>query len=281
MSAFSLQKRKNVFLSIEYAYYKIPSLVISLNECIRLINVSKQFHKIIAVNAISFDVPKGSLCAFLGSNGAGKSTTMNMMITLLTKTSGKIYIDGLDMDNERNRIRQKIGVVFQEDILDGELTVYENLYYRGGLYLPNCRALKKRILEISQLLQIDQILKKTYKTCSGGQKRLVQIGRAILPQPQLLILDEPTIGLDPLAREHVWSIIKKLNSELHMTVFYSTHYMEEACLANEICMIHNGELLTCKTMSEQYRKTSKENTSSQLQQLYLSLLRSYESKAVE
>lgn len=252
--------------------------MIPLNECIRLINVSKQFHKMTAVNSISFDVAKGSLCAFLGSNGAGKSTTMNMMITLLMKTSGKIYIDGLDMDYERDRIRQKIGVVFQEDILDGEFTVYENLYYRGGLYLPNRRNLKNRILEISQLLQIDPILKKTYHTCSGGQKRLVQIGRAILPQPQLLILDEPTIGLDPLAREHVWSILKKLNTELHMTIFYSTHYMEEACLANEVCMIHNGELLICQEVNELYRRTSKEYTSAQLQQLYLSLLEKYESK---
>lgn len=204
---------------------------------------------------------------------------MNMMITLLRKTSGKIYIDGLDMDYERNRIRQKIGVVFQEDILDGEFTVYENLYYRGGLYLPNRHELKKRIFEISQLLQIDPILRQTYQTCSGGQKRLVQIGRAILPQPQLLILDEPTIGLDPLAREHVWSIIKKLNSKLHMTVFYSTHYMEEACLANEVCMIHNGELLICQSVNELYQQSSKEYTSSQLQQLYYNLLRSYEAKA--
>lgn len=252
-----------------------------LSECIRFINVSKHFQKNTVIKSISFTVSKGSLCAFLGSNGAGKSTTMNMISTLLKKSTGKIYIDGLDLDSERDLIRQKIGVVFQEDVLDGEFSVFENLYYRGGLYITNLCYLKKRIVEVCQLLSLEKLLKKKYRTLSGGQKRLVQIGRAILPNPQLLILDEPTIGLDPLAREHVWSILKKLNQELYMTIFYSTHYMDEASLANEVLMIHNGELLSCQKVNELNQKAFKEAYSDQLQQRYLSLLRSYEKQEEE
>lgn len=182
-----------------------------MEECIKLVDVSKSYRKIEVVKSLSLSVPRGCLCAVLGANGAGKSTTMNMIITLLAKNQGKIYVDGLDIDTKKELIRQRIGVVFQEDILDPELTVYENLYYRGGLYLLQWKELRERIQMIVELLGISYLLKKRYQTCSGGQKRLVQIARALLPNPKLLVLDEPTIGLDPFAREQVWLILRKLN----------------------------------------------------------------------
>ena len=247
-----------------------------MKDCIRIVDVSKRYHKIEVVKSINFSVPEGSLCAFLGSNGAGKTTTMKMMITLLRKSSGKIYVEDSDLDFECDVVRRKIGVVFQEDVLDDELTVYENLYYRGGLYHPKRNELIKRIHEISDLLCLNQLLEHPYHTCSGGQKRLVQIGRALLHNPTLLVLDEPTIGLDPLAREQVWNILLKLNKEKYITIFYSTHYMEEACLAQQICIIHQGNLLLCQNVDQLCKKASKEMVSNQLRDIYLNLLKEYE-----
>lgn len=244
-----------------------------MDDSIRLIDVSKRYHKTEVVKSISFTIWKGSLCAFLGCNGAGKSTTMNMIITLLQKSKGKIYVEGLDIDSETEFIRQQIGVVFQEDVLDQELTVYENLYYRGGLYLNSRAVLRQRMEEVSDLLSLSSLLPKRYCDCSGGQKRLVQIGRALLPKPKLLILDEPTIGLDPLAREQVWDILQKLHRKNHLTIFYSTHYMEEASMAEQICMIHQGNLLLCQKVDQLYRTTSKESASRQLHDIYLDLLK--------
>lgn len=248
-----------------------------MDECIKLVDVSKWYRKTEVVKSLSLSVPKECLCAILGANGAGKTTTMNMIITLLAKNQGKIYVDGLDIDTQKEIIRQRIGVVFQEDFLDPELTVYENLYYRGGLYLPHKKDLQERIQTISELLSIGPLLKKRYKTCSGGQKRLVQIGRALLSNPKLLVLDEPTIGLDPFAREQVWLILRKLNRENGITIFYSTHYMEEASYAQQVCIIHEGNLLLCQKTSEFDKKPS-EFISSQLHQRYLQQLRDYEAQ---
>lgn len=246
-----------------------------MESCIQMIDVSKHYRKIEAVKSLSFTVPKGSLCAFLGSNGAGKSTTMNMMITLLQKNSGKIYIEGLDIDRSKEEIRHKIGVVFQDDVLDPELTVYQNLYYRGGLYITDRKLLIHKITEVSQILHIEPILTKRYGTCSGGQRRMIQIGRAMLASPPLIILDEPTIGLDPLAREQVWNILKKLNHSQHITVFYSTHYMEEASMAQQILMIHDGCLLLCKNVDELFQTTSPEYACERLHSIYMELLQTY------
>lgn len=247
-----------------------------MKDCIQLLDVTKRYRKIEVVKNVSFQIEKGKLCAFLGANGAGKSTTMNMIITLLQKNSGKIYIEGLDIDKEKDSVKRKIGVVFQEDVLDPELDVYENLYYRGGLYIKEKNELEKRINKASELLSLQKVLRKKYKACSGGQKRLVQIARALLPEPKLLILDEPTVGLDPLAREQVWSVILKLNKEKNLTVFYSTHYVEEASNAEQVIMIHRGDLLLCKNVRELCESTSKEYVSRQLREVYMELLRKYE-----
>lgn len=136
--------------------------------------------------------------AFLGPNGAGKSTTINILSTLLLKSSGSVCIGGMDLDRQRKQVKREIGIVFQDDVLDGSLSVYQNLLYRGGLYIPKEKELKKRISELSSLLMLEQILPRKYRECSGGQKRLAQIARALLPAPGLLILDEPTPALTPL-----------------------------------------------------------------------------------
>ena len=175
-------------------------------EYIRVTDLSKVYRKHEAVKHISFHVGKGQIFAFLGPNGAGKSTTINILSTLLLKSSGSVCIGGMDLDRQRKQVKREIGIVFQDDVLDGSLSVYQNLLYRGGLYIPKEKELKKRISELSSLLMLEQILPRKYRECSGGQKRLAQIARALLPAPGLLILDEPTTGLDPVTRQKVWAV---------------------------------------------------------------------------
>ena len=216
-----------------------------MKSCIDVDNVSKQFGKVKAVSRLSFSVMKGQISAFLGPNGAGKSTTMNMLSTLLTPTSGSIVIEGFAMDQQQEQIKRLLGVVFQEDVLDHELTVYENLYYRGSLYYQKKQQVLTRMDEVVSLLSLETLVDKKYGTCSGGQKRICQIARALMSKPKLLLLDEPTIGLDPIARKLVWEVLIKLNQLLHITIFFSTHYMEETIHADHICMINQGHILVC------------------------------------
>ncbi|MEG1820425.1 MAG: ABC transporter ATP-binding protein, partial [Oscillospiraceae bacterium] len=157
-----------------------------MSECIRTVKLRKCFHNSEVVRSIDLKVEQGQIFAFLGPNGAGKSTTMNMLTTLLQKTDGKIYIDGLDMDKSKNIIKGKIGVVFQEDVLDKELTVAQNLKYRGGLYIKKRQDLNDKIGDVVRVLSMEEFLYKKYGECSGGQRRIAQIGRALLAQPQLL-----------------------------------------------------------------------------------------------
>lgn len=191
-----------------------------MKSCIEVDNVSKQYGKAKAVSEISFTVLQGQISAFLGPNGAGKSTTMNMLSTLLPPTSGKILIEGYSMEKQQEQIKRLIGVVFQEDVLDNKFTVYENLYYRGSLYYERKQQVQKRIDEVVSLLSLEKLIHKRYGTCSGGQKRICQIARALMSKPKLLLLDEPTIGLDPIARKQVWEALRKLNQLLNMTIFF-------------------------------------------------------------
>lgn len=216
------------------------------------------------VKSVNFHVPKYRICAFLGPNGAGKSTTMSILSTLLDKSAGTVKLETFNLDKDKQKIKQTIGVVFQEDVLDRELTVYENLYFRGGLYSESEFELKNQIERISNGLFLHEILHKQYSQCSGGQRRIVQIARALLASPSLLILDEPTIGLDPLAREQVWDVLQRLNREEKMTIFFTTHYMEEVKYAQHVCMIKEGEILLCEstdhikgTIEEVYMKLLK------------------------
>lgn len=240
-------------------------------SCIEVDNVSKRYGKVTGVSKLSFTVLQGQISAFLGPNGAGKSTTMNLLSTLLAPTSGNITIEGYCMKSQQEQIKRLIGVVFQEDVLDQELTVYENLYYRGSLYYEQKQQVLECMEEVVSLLSLDKLLHKRYGTCSGGQKRICQIARALMSRPKLLLLDEPTIGLDPIARKVVWEMLTKLNHVLNMTIFFSTHYMEETVHADHICMINQGHILVCGKKEWLLKEYQRRGTIS-LQDIYIDLL---------
>ncbi|EAE3851522.1 ABC transporter ATP-binding protein [Listeria monocytogenes] len=211
---------------------------------IKLTNVVKKFGKIEAVKGINLEVEKGSLFAFLGENGAGKSTTLSMICTESEPTSGEIYIDDEKLTfKNRKLFRQKLGVVFQENVLDDLLTVRENLYNRASLYGKTKAEITERLALVSSIMGIEDILNRRFEKLSGGQKRRAEIARAIMHDPEILLLDEPTTGLDPKTRVSVWKIIDYLREELGMTVFLTTHYLEEAKDADQLAVIHKGKII--------------------------------------
>ncbi|EOY7864599.1 ABC transporter ATP-binding protein [Listeria monocytogenes] len=211
---------------------------------IKLINVVKKFGKIEAVKGINLEVEKGSLFAFLGENGAGKSTTLSMICTESEPTSGEIFIDDEKLTfKNRKLFRQKLGVVFQENVLDDLLTVRENLYNRASLYGKTKAEITERLALVSSIMGIEDILNRRFEKLSGGQKRRAEIARAIMHDPEILLLDEPTTGLDPKTRVSVWKIIDYLREDLGMTVFLTTHYLEEAKDADQLAVIHKGKII--------------------------------------
>ncbi|HDZ6933282.1 TPA: ABC transporter ATP-binding protein [Listeria monocytogenes] len=211
---------------------------------IKLTNVVKKFGKIEAVKGINLEVEKGSLFAFLGENGAGKSTTLSMICTESEPTSGEIYIDDEKLTfKNRKLFRQKLGVVFQENVLDDLLTVRENLYNRASLYGKTKAEITERLALVSSIMGIEDILNRRFEKLSGGQKRRAEIARAIMHDPEILLLDEPTTGLDTKTRVSVWKIIDYLREELGMTVFLTTHYLEEAKDADQLAVIHKGKII--------------------------------------
>ena len=212
--------------------------------------------QVLAVNDISFKVEKGSLFAFLGINGAGKSTTINIICSILRKNSGKIFVDGYDIDKDREQIKREIGIVFQNSALDQELTVKENLEIRASFYSLKKEEKQKNIKNIIELLDLEPILNRQVKKLSGGQKRRVDIARAMVHSPKLLILDEPTTGLDPKTRLVVWSLINKVNKETGMTVFLTTHYLEEAEQASHVVIMDKGHIIAEGTPVELKNKYS-------------------------
>lgn len=211
-----------------------------MDAIIRVEHLFKSYGDIKAVNDISFLVKRGSLFAFLGPNGAGKSTTINVMTTLLDADSGVVY---LNEQTDESYFRTKIGVVFQGNVLDDDLTVKENLFYRGALYLNNKKAVKERYQELSQYLNLHEFENQRFKTLSGGQKRRAEIARALFSNPEILLLDEPTTGLDPETRQIVWKVIEDLQKNKNMTIFLTTHYMEEAANADHVVIINKGKIV--------------------------------------
>ena len=206
-------------------------------------NLYKNYGDIQAVKGITFDVPAGALFSFLGVNGAGKSTTINILTTLLEKTSGFVSIGEYNIDEKPNDVRALIGVVFQESVLDKKLTVRENLLVRASLYGMKGKALKSAVDSAIQATGIAEFANRRYENLSGGQRRRTDITRALLHTPKLLFLDEPTTGLDPKARQEIWSLIRGLQKTSGMTVFLTTHYMEEAAESDNIAVIHKGEII--------------------------------------
>ncbi len=218
-----------------------------MKNIIEIRNLKKNYGDLKAVDDISFNVEKGSFFAFLGLNGAGKSTTINMICQILKKDDGKIIVDGLDMDEKPNEIKSKIGVVFQNSTLDRVLTVKENLTVRAGFYGLKGKEWKTRLAELTELLDLDEILNKQVRYLSGGQRRRTDIARGLIHLPKILILDEPTTGLDPQTRKKIWDLINQLRQEQKMTVFLTTHYMEEADKADRVVVIDRGKIVANDT----------------------------------
>ena len=214
-----------------------------MDKILKVENLNKSYGKIKAVDNLSFTVNEGELFAFLGINGAGKSTTISMICGSLEIDSGKIMVFGKDILNDCNYIKGKIGVVFQNSVLDQCLTVYDNLKYRAFMYNMSFKEFKYRYNRLSKLFSLKEIERKKLNTLSGGEKRRVDIARALIHDPKLLILDEPTTGLDPGARKKIWSIIMKLRKEKGLTIFLTTHYMEEAVEADNIVIIDKGTII--------------------------------------
>lgn len=221
-----------------------------MKDIIQVNHLKRYFKDIKAVDDISFKVKKGQLYGFLGVNGAGKSTTINMLCTLLPRQEGEVTICGHRLGKKDREIRSKIGVVFQDNTLDNRLTIKENLVIRAGLYHNNNKEIMANLDYVCDVLGIGDLLKRQFNKLSGGQKRRCEIARALMNRPELLFLDEPTTGLDPQTRQSVWSSIEALQKEVGMTVFLTTHYMEEAAKAQYISIMEAGKLVANGTPFE-------------------------------
>ena len=227
-----------------------------MEEILRVENLTKRYNEVLAVDNISFSVKKGDLFAFLGVNGAGKSTTINIICSIIGKENGKVFIEGLDLDTDREEIKKKLGVVFQTSVLDERLTVYDNLRYRQSFYPIDRKTGQESLNDIIRLMELEPIINRPLKNLSGGQKRRVDIARAILHKPKFLILDEPTTGLDPQTRKMVWAILDKIRLETGMTIFLTTHYLEEAELASDVVVMNKGKIIARGTPNELKNKYS-------------------------
>jgi len=231
-------------------------------------NLTRIFGKINAVNNISFNVRKGEVFAFLGPNGAGKTTTIKMLTTLLHPTSGKLLVNGFDPLHHQSDVRNSFGIVFQDPSLDEELTAYENMEFHGVFYHLEKKLMKERIPNLLKYVELYDRKDDMVKTFSGGMKRRLEIARALLHHPKILFLDEPTLGLDPQTRNRLWEYVSKLNKEEKMTVFLTTHYMEEADkISDRIAIIDHGKIIKLGT-SKELKKQTKSKT---LEEAFLKL----------
>ncbi len=212
-----------------------------MKNIIEISHLSKSFGEVKAVNDLSLRVKEGELFAFLGINGAGKSTTINILCGQLKKNGGEILVDGESIDTDIEKIKNKLGVVFQSSVLDAPLSVRDNLESRAALYGIVGEDFKKRLSELARLLDFEDLLGRTVGKLSGGQRRRIDIARALLHRPKILILDEPTTGLDPQTRKILWNVISSLRKSENMTVFLTTHYMEEASEADFVVIIDGGK----------------------------------------
>lgn len=221
-----------------------------MEKIIEINHLCKSFGDIKAVQDLSFCVKEGELFAFLGINGAGKSTTINIICGQLAKDSGNVFIDEMNLEKDVSKVKTKLGVVFQNSVLDKSLSVRENLRSRAALYGITGEEFRKRLDELSKLLSFEDLLKRSVGKLSGGQRRRIDIARALLHKPKILILDEPTTGLDPQTRQIIWRVIDSLRKKENMTVFLTTHYMEEASEADYVVIIDNGKLIAKGTPLE-------------------------------
>lgn len=231
-------------------------------------NLTKKFGDFVAVNDISFSVRKGECFALLGPNGAGKSTTIKMLTTLLVPTEGTIMIAGFDPTKEADETRHSFGIIFQDPSLDDDLTAWENLEFHGVLYGMQKKVRRTRIEELLRFVELEERKDSLVKEFSGGMKRRLEIARGLLHHPKIIFLDEPTLGLDPQTRNHMWQYLKKLNVEEGVTVFFTTHYMEEADkVADRIAIVDKGVIVAQGTGEELKQQTA----TTTLEEAFLSL----------
>ncbi len=222
-------------------------------ELIKVQQLVKKFDELVAVDDVSFSIGQGEVFGFLGPNGAGKTTTLSILSTLLKPTSGKAYVNGYDVENQKSQVRKSIGVVFQDPTLDEELTARENMDIHGRLY--GMRNRREKIDELLKLVELENRKNQLVKQFSGGMKRRLEIARGLLHEPQILFLDEPTLGLDPQTRNHLWDYIRELNRRKGVTIILTTHYMDEAeKLSDRVAIIDHGKIIamdTPKALKEQ------------------------------
>ncbi len=221
-----------------------------MRNIIEIEHLSKSFGDVKAVQDISFRVKEGELFAFLGVNGAGKSTTISIICGQLRKDAGTVIIDGNTLDDHSEQVKRELGVVFQDTVLDKSLSVRDNLESRAALYGIKGKAFEDRLVELTKLLDFENLLKRIVGKLSGGQRRRIDIARALLHRPKILILDEPTTGLDPQTRKLLWSVISELRKKENMTVFLTTHYMEEAAEADYVVILDAGKIVAEATPLE-------------------------------
>lgn len=220
-------------------------------QSIEVAHLTKKFKDFAAVDDISFTVKKGEIFAFLGPNGAGKSTTIKMLTTLLVPTSGTIAVNGYNPETNTDLVRKSFGIVFQDPSLDDDLTALENMQFHAGLYGVCDVVSKPKIEELFHFVELWDRRNDFVKTFSGGMKRRLEIARGLIHHPSILFLDEPTLGLDPQTRNHMWSYLRELNNKEHMTIFFTTHYMEEAeKIAERIAVIDHGKIIALGTAEE-------------------------------
>lgn len=237
-------------------------------NAIEVKNLVKKFGGFVAVDDVSFDVKQGEIFGFLGPNGAGKTTTIKMLTTLLKPTSGEIIINGFNPLEKQHQARSSFGIVFQDPSLDDELTACENMEFHGVLYQVPKEIRRARIEQLLKFVELWDRRNNLVKNFSGGMKRRLEVARGLIHHPKILFLDEPTIGLDPQTRNHIWNYIKDLNKTEQMTVFFTTHYMEEAeRAAQKVAIIDHGKIIVQGTPGELEKKTK----TSSLEDAFLSL----------
>ena len=219
-------------------------------QIIQVKNLTRRFGNILAVDNVSFEVEEGTIFGFLGPNGAGKTTTINILCTLLSPTSGNAYINGHDCNSESSEVRKSIGIVFQDSSLDKDLTARENLLFHAYLYNVDKAERKQRVEDALQFVELRDRGDDLVKKFSGGMKRRLEVARGLIHRPKVLFLDEPTLGLDPQSRSNLWEFITELPQKHNMTIFMTTHYMEEAEVCDKIAIIDRGKIITSGTPAE-------------------------------
>lgn len=229
-----------------------------MNPLVRVKNLSKRFGDLVAVDDVSFEVGEGEIFGFLGPNGAGKSTTIAMLTTLLKPTAGEAFVNGWSVLKDRDEVRRSIGLVFQDPSLDDRLTAEENLRFHARLYGVSAQDYRKRLEEVLNLVELSDRRRDVVRTFSGGMKRRLEIARGLIHYPRLLFLDEPTLGLDPQTRARLWDYVLELKRQRQMTIFMTTHYMQEAEYCDRIAIIDRGRIVALDTPANLKRQVGED-----------------------